>query len=426
MRKPPLLRNRAALILLLAALPTAVLPLTARADQPAPQQQLQDVQKQLQESRNRERGLAQEAAKLAQQQRDLQRKLVVAARKLQTQEDLVTATEDKLAGLLAEEKTAQTALDARRAELGETLASLARLSRQPPEAMVLAPGSALDMVRASQLMAALIPEIESRAAKLRDELTRLTRLRQGVASQQEKLGAAIARLDQERRELEFMQAQTNAAAEQTAGERTTERERSDKLAAQAKDLRALVDRLMEQERRDQERRAAEARNRATPAKPAGREPPDSYAALDGSAALPARGHIVSRFGQTDENGLPLRGIRIETRSGAQVVAPADGKVMFAGPFRGYGQLLIIAHGGGYHSLLAGFGRIDRSVGQWVLAGEPVGQMSAAPAGPVQAGQAQAGASGTGEKPVLYLELRRKGEPVNPLPWLASGDRKVSG
>src|SRR3546814_9797119 len=94
-------------------------------------------------------------------------------------------------------------------------------------------------------MAALIPEIESRAAKLRDELTRLTRLRQGVASQQEKLGAAIARLDQERRELEFMQAQTNAAAEQTAGERATERERSDKLAAQAKDLRALVDRSEE-------------------------------------------------------------------------------------------------------------------------------------------------------------------------------------
>lgn len=420
------MRKSAITVLLLAGLPAVVLlaglPAVALAQgNQAPQQQLQDVQKQLQESRDRERGLAQEAAKLAQRQRDLQKKLVAAARKLQTQEDLVTATEDKLAGLLAEEKTAQAALDTRRAELGETLASLARLSRQPPEAMVLAPGSALDMVRASQLMAALIPEIESRAAKLKDELTRLTRLRQGVASQQEKLGAAIAQLDRERRELEFMQAETNAAAEQTAGERATERERSDKLAAQAKDLRALVDRLMEQERRDQERRAAEARNRATPAKPADREPPDSYAALDGSAALPARGHILARFGQTDENGLPLRGIRIETRPGAQVVAPADGKVMFAGPFRGYGQLLIIAHGGGYHSLLAGFGRIDRSVGQWVLAGEPVGQMSAAPAG-----QAQAGASGTGEKPVLYLELRRKGEPVNPLPWLASGDRKVSG
>lgn len=420
------LRKAVALFLLATALPVAGF---AQATQ-APQQQLQDVQKQLQESRERERALGQEAAKLAQQQRELQRKLVAAARKLQTQEDLVSRSEEKLEQLLAEEQAAQAALDARHAELAQTLSSLAHLSRQPPEAMVLAPGSALDMVRASQLMAALIPEIESRAAKLKEELARLNRLRAGVAAEQQKLGQAIAQLDHERRELEYLQAETTAAASQTAGQRAAERERMTQLASQAKDLRALVDRLLEQERRDQERRAAEARAREQareqardqarqppePAKPAERQPPDAYAALDGSAALPARGRMVGRYGQADENGVPLRGIRIETRPGGQIVAPADGKVMFAGPFRGYGQLLIIAHGGGYHSLLAGFGRIDRTVGQWVLAGEPVGLMSTA----------ADGKDGTSEKPVLYLELRRKGEPVNPLPWLASGDRKVSG
>jgi septal ring factor EnvC (AmiA/AmiB activator) len=382
-------------------------------DSAAPQQQLRDVQKKLQESQQRQRALSQEAARLAQKQRELQNKLVAAARKLQAQEDLVSQSEEKLAALLADEKQAGEALESRRAELAQTLASLAHLSRQPPEAMVLAPGSALDMVRASQLMAALVPEIEGRAARLKDELTRLGKLRAEVAAEQEKLGAAIARLDQERRELELLQAETNAAAAETAEQRESERERAAQLAAQAKDLRALVDRFLEQERREQERRAAEARSRAASPKPGSdREPPEAYAALEGSAALPARGRIIGRYGQTDENGLPLRGIRIETRPGGQVIAPADGKVMFAGPFRGYGQLLIIAHGGGYHSLLAGFGRIDRAVGQWVLAGEPVGLMSATAA--------------TNEKPVLYLELRRKGEPVNPLPWLASGDRKVSG
>lgn len=386
----------------------------------APQQQLQDVQKQLQESRERQRELSQAAAKLAQQQRALQKKLVAAARKLQAQEDLVSRSEEKLAKLLAEEQAAQGSLDERRTELGQTLANLAHLSRQPPEAMVLAPGSALDMVRASQLMAALVPEIEQRAARLRDELTRLARLRAGVAAEQETLGTAIAQLDRERRDLEFLQAETNAAAAQTREDRENERERATQLAAQAKDLRSLVDRLLEQERREQERRAAEARNRAVPPKtpaPEAREPPEAYAALEGSAALPARGRLVGRYGQADENGVPLRGIRIETRPDGQVVAPADGKVMFAGPFRGYGQLLIIAHGGGYHSLLAGFGRIDRRVGQWVLAGEPVGLMSGGPMN---------GPATTNDKPVLYLELRRKGEPVNPLPWLASGDRKVSG
>lgn len=379
----------------------------------APQQQLQDVQKRLQESRERERELGQEAAKLAQKQRELQKKLVTAARKLQTQEDLVSQSEEKLAGLLQDEKAAGEALETRRGELAQTLASLAQLSRQPPEAMVLAPGSALDMVRASQLMAALVPEIENRAARLKDELTRLARLRQGVAAEQERLGRAIAQLDHERRDLEFLQAETHAAAAQTAEERDSEREKAGQLAAQAKDLRALVDRLLEQERREAERRAAEAARKIPPSRGGGGtspDPPEAYAALEGSAALPARGRITGRFGQADENGVPLRGLRIEARPGAQVIAPADGKVMFAGPFRGYGQLLIIAHGGGYHSLLAGFGRIDRAVGQWVLAGEPVGLLSNSP----------------GDKPVLYLELRRKGETVNPLPWLASGDRKVSG
>jgi len=424
------LRKRAAYGLAIAALalPGGLLPAVAGANdgggqRPAVGQQLEDVQKQLRESRERERDLAREAAQLNRKQQDLQRKLVQAARKLQGQEDLVSKSEEQLAKLIADEGEAAKQLEARRGELSATLSSLAKLSRQPPEAMVLAPGSALDMVRASQLIAALVPEIEQRAAALKQELQRLGNLRRGIAEQQEKLGRAIAALDAERRDLEMLQAETAQAMAQTKDERDAERGRSVKLAEQAKDLRALLDRLLEQERREREaqardlanrdqqaRREAEKRGSGGQAGSHSRQPPQDYAALEGSGALPARGRVVGRYGESDENGLPLRGIRIETRSGGQVVAPADGKVMFAGPFKGYGQLLIIAHGGGYHSLLAGFGRIDRAVGQFVLAGEPVGLM----------------ATETSEKPILYLELRRKGDPVNPLPWLAAGDRKVSG
>ena len=122
--------------LVLGVLPLAALvllePAAGFAQSNAPQQQLQDVQKRLQESRERERELGQEAAKLAQKQRELQRKLVAAARKLQIQEDLVSRSEEKLAGLLSDEATARDALETRRAELAQTLASLAHLSRQPP------------------------------------------------------------------------------------------------------------------------------------------------------------------------------------------------------------------------------------------------------------------------------------------------------
>jgi septal ring factor EnvC (AmiA/AmiB activator) len=110
-------------------------------------------------------------------------------------------------------------------------------------------------------------------------------------------------------------------------------------------------------------------------------------------------------------GTRAKGLSFTTAPGARVVAPHGGHVVFAGPFRGYGRLLIIDHGEGYHTLLAGLGRIDVAVNQRLLAGEPIGIMAL---------------SGKGN-PRLYLELRRNGRPVNPLPWLAAKPTdKVSG
>jgi septal ring factor EnvC (AmiA/AmiB activator) len=120
--------------------------------------------------------------------------------------------------------------------------------------------------------------------------------------------------------------------------------------------------------------------------------------------------LAGVYGQNIGNGATRKGITIETLSHAQVIATYDGQVVFAGAFRGYGQLLIIEHGGGYHSLLAGLARIDSDIGQTVVAGEPVGVMGRL----------------AGARPVLYLELRRNGQPINPLPWLAASKNRVSG
>ena len=136
----------------------------------------------------------------------------------------------------------------------------------------------------------------------------------------------------------------------------------------------------------------------------------SMAEAQGDLVFPVSGTIATRYNQTSSAGVASRGITIETRPNALVTAPFDGVVVFAGPFRGYGQLLIIEHSEGYHSLLAGLGRIDGVLGQWVLAGEPVGIMERE----------------QDEAPRLYVELRRNGQPVNPLRWLAAADRKASG
>ncbi|HEY1720805.1 MAG TPA: peptidoglycan DD-metalloendopeptidase family protein [Magnetospirillaceae bacterium] len=132
-----------------------------------------------------------------------------------------------------------------------------------------------------------------------------------------------------------------------------------------------------------------------------------FSHAEGKMPFPARGHVVIHFGQAGDGGLPAKGITIETRAGAQVVTPYDGDVVFAGPFRGYGLLLIIEHAEGYHTLLAGMARIDSAVGQRLVAGEPVGVMDVSE-----------------DKPLLYVELRHSGQPINPLPWLMARKSKV--
>jgi septal ring factor EnvC (AmiA/AmiB activator) len=125
--------------------------------------------------------------------------------------------------------------------------------------------------------------------------------------------------------------------------------------------------------------------------------------------IPVVGRIVEGFGDPTQYGRESRGVTVETRPGAPVVAPRDGAVAFAGEFRGYGQLLILELGDGYHVLISGLSRIDAALGTQVRKGEPVGTVDEADG-----------------KSALYVELRRQGRPIDPVPWLAATTSKVSG
>ncbi len=121
------------------------------------------------------------------------------------------------------------------------------------------------------------------------------------------------------------------------------------------------------------------------------------------------GEVVNPF--SDQGGGSAKpGITIAAAPGQAVAAPEDGRVVFAGPFRSYGQLLIIEHQREYHTLLWGFSELDVAKGDRVRTGQIVGVM-AVEAKPV---------------PELHVELRRNGRPVNPLPWLAASSNKVRG
>jgi septal ring factor EnvC (AmiA/AmiB activator) len=154
------------------------------------------------------------------------------------------------------------------------------------------------------------------------------------------------------------------------------------------------------------------------ASPARLKPAMPFELTKGTLPLPAQGKRLKRFGEADGVGGTLRGISLQTRGEARIIAPTDGWVVYAGPFRSYGNLLIINAGGGYHVLLAGMGRIDVSLGQFVLAGEPVAVMGAA----LQAGQG----NNDNSRPVLYVEFRKDGRPIDPGPWWAEASEKVQG
>ncbi len=381
-------------------------------------EQLQQLERALEEGLGRQRNLEHKASELKREVKALRGALIAAAASAQRHEEAVSGLERRLSELTAEAEAKNADLVRRRAELAATLGALQRLARLPPEALIASPASAVDTVRSSILLSAVVPELEARAETLRRDLARLDDLYDEITARKAELAAADAGLVKERRTLDALLERKAALQVRTEAKSARERQRLARLAEQAENLRALMAGL-EAEREAREEivpgaKAAAPRAPATAPRIAALAPPREitrpFSAARGTLALPARGRIIGRFGQRKGFDTPSRGITIETRPAAQVVAPYDGRIVFAGPFRGYGQLLIIEHGEGYHTLIAGLSRTDGIVGQWLLAGEPIGQM---------------GEEG-GRRPTLYVELRRNGEPINPMPWLAASERKTSG
>jgi len=205
-----------------------------------------------------------------------------------------------------------------------------------------------------------------------------------------------------------------------------EKARAVQLARQAENLKDLIARL-EQEVASAARAAAAAQRAADPKAslaalndPGRLSPAIAFASAKGALPLPISGIRIREFGTPDRLGGTEKGLSIASRVGAPVTAPCDGWVVYAGPFRSYGQLLILNAGGGYHILLAGMERISVDLGQFVLTGEPVAVMGG---GPQSAAAIATGSS----QPVLYIVFRKDGAPVDPSPWwAATNSEKVRG
>lgn len=385
---------------------------------------LESVEKKLEIKKLERQKLKAQAAKLKSEVKDLSRNMVTAAKRVQEQEVKVFEIENELSALSRNAKLKEDRLAQRGDQFSGVVMALTRMSRIPTEALIVQPMAPEDMVRSAILLRSAVPQLEHSARAIRDELDGLSIARAEVEERRAVLVSASKSLIDEQKKLETIIKRKTAMRAEAISKSRAANSQMRLLSKQAKTLRELLSKIessraeiaARMDGRDDNLVATTTPNRRIATAPGladsqaeRREPVGSISKSRGQLPFPVIGSLVGHYGENLGNGATRKGISIETRYRAQVISPFDGKVVFSGPFRGYGQLLIIDHGEGYHSLLAGLGRIDAVLGNPVLAGEPVAVMSE-----------------TGEPPVLYIEFRRENEPVNPLPWLARRKGKIQG
>ncbi|HAE02887.1 MAG TPA: hypothetical protein DCG04_15855 [Rhodospirillaceae bacterium] len=429
-----------------------------------PSEEAKRVETELKAEQERSRALEIKARQLSQELEALRVQLVTVAKDTQSREALISNLELQIEELRAETDQRRSVLAERHRQLTGTLSALTGLSEDAPRAFFLYPGDPLEAVRGSILLRAAIPVIGQRASVLREDLAALSAVQKDLNDKLERLNQEDQSLIQDRATIESLLEKKRALYEETSQASRNTNERLRKLTEESASLRELMAALeserkaseaqeaaqMQAEEEARKKAEAQAESQATVSLPTPDAPPPEPLARDAEAAqlaalarlptrkpdgirpfpdegvvtAPAVGFLIVQYGQETTFGQTSKGIVVATRAGASVLSPFDGKIAFAGPFRDLGQVLIIEHDGGYHTVLAGFQRIDVATGNWVLAGEPIGIM------PQEYSTITESAVGTktsgGNHPQLYMELRRGGHPVNPLRWITAGSIRMNG
>lgn len=359
----------------------------------------------------------------------LNQELIDVAAKVRAVETRISDAEARLRPLDAREAEIRTSLDARRGEIGEVLAALQRAGRRAPPALLVRPEDALESLRTAILLGAVVPELRTRAERLATDLGELIAVRQKIAAERDQLAADRSHLTTDQTRLAALVEERQRQQSAVEKDIEAERGRALTLSRQVDSLQGLIAK-MEQDLKSAAKAAAAADQKGAPAagkanlaalKDPGRlSPAIAFASAKGMLPLPVNGTKIREFGRPDGVGGVERGISLSTRAGAQITTPCDGWVVYAGPFRSYGQLLILNAGGGYHVLIAGMERISVNIGQFVLTGEPVATMgSTSRVASILAANAS--------QPVLYVEFRKDGTPIDPGPWWAANEgEKVRG
>lgn len=406
-------------------------PAPAQQDAVAEQRRALDAAREnLRQVEERRKQLASEIDQLKGERGKLQESLIAAVKGVRDREPAIEERSRRISEMAESERQLRASLASRRGVLADVIAALQRMGRQPPPALLVRPNDALEAVRSAMLLGAVVPDMRAEAEALGSDLREMVRLKDLLTSERDTLTKETSDLEAERERLAALVEERQKQASQRETDLAGEAAKAVETAKSLGDLESLISKM----EADQARAAAEAAkaqsqkpdapgavNLAALGDAARLSPAMPFEKARGLLPLPVSGKRISSFGQGDASNPASKGVSISAAPGAPVTAPCDAWVVYAGPFRSYGQLLILNAGDGYHVLLAGMERITVGLNQFVLAGEPVGTMRGA-----ANNQGRSHGSAT-ERPVLYVEFRKDRGSIDPSPWWAgTAGEKVGG
>lgn len=380
-----------------------ILPGTGRTSLQKEQEALKAARLQSEQARERSERLEQQARAARDEAEQARRSAAAMAARIQQAEADIQAAQARIAIIARLQRAQSERLAAKQQPVVRLTAALQMIARRPLTLALVQPGSITDAVHMRAVLGQVLPVIRERTAGLRAELARSRALRETAEQAAGALTQGQADLRDRQAALRVLETRKRLAEKDYQSSAGLESDRALALGERARDIVDLMDRI--EEAGDLREQLAQLPGPVPrPAQPhlAPAAAPARERSAGGPPAyrLPVMGQLVTGMGEMSESGVRSRGLTIVTQAGALAVAPTAGRVAFAGPYRGYGQIVIIDHGGGWTTLITGLLRLSAAVGDTVRQGDPLGS------------------TGPG-RPNITVELRRNGHPVDIIP-LVSG------
>lgn len=350
---------------------------------PQTQKKLSDIEGKVKASEAEKTKLEQAATKIESDMKGLKTDLIRKSASVQKQERTLQDLEQKIAELQKQKDDMEGQLSKQRKSLADLIMALERIRRLPPETLIARPDAPLQTAQAATVLGSLLPEINSRAEKLKSDLEELATVEADLKLQKERAEKDSKALKGDKEKLDKLIAERSSTLKITKKEMEKKSSELAQLSKQAKNFRDLIKKLEKRQREQDARTASKTKTKSGYTGPA-----------LGTGHMPVSGTVKTHYGESDEIGATSQGLIFSSRPSSTVVAPLGGIVRYAGDFRNYGNIILIEHKNNFHSLVAGLGKIDTFEGQRLESGEPIGSL------PSDSGR-------------LYYELRYKGDPVNP-------------